>query len=72
MTEKRHIVLVVNYETMGGMGESDAIEEGLREIIENPENPTKFDVDFLRGDTSLAKTLMDERETGVSSRCEEN
>jgi len=44
---KARIKLVVSYESAGGMGERDAIEEGLRAIIENPRNPTKFKVELM-------------------------
>jgi hypothetical protein len=48
-TAKTHYIkLVVSYKSAGGMGEHDAIEEGLRGIIEN-RSRGKFDVKELRG-----------------------
>ena len=49
MAKKRFVRLVVSYETAGGMGMDDAIQEGLRAIIENPDNFTKFTVEEMRG-----------------------
>lgn len=41
---KYTLLLFVTYESAGGMGENDAIWEGLKAIIENPDNPTVFTV----------------------------
>jgi hypothetical protein len=38
-TLKHKLRLIVSYESAGGMGEHDAIEEGLRNLIETKENP---------------------------------
>jgi hypothetical protein len=46
-TPKR-LLLIVEYNSAGGMGEHDATEEGLRALIENPDNPTKFNVKLMR------------------------
>lgn len=55
MSEKGVRTFVVNvrvsFESGGGMGELDAIEEGLRAIIENPENPTRFIVESMSSAT---------------------
>lgn len=51
--------LTVSFESAGGMGEIDAIEEGLKAIIENPDNPTKFEVESM---STIAEKLKEFKE----------
>jgi hypothetical protein len=58
--EKSYILLIVSYKNAGGMGEHDAIEEGLRVRIESS-RATKFTVEYLEGITEeRAKTIIEE------------
>jgi hypothetical protein len=58
--QKKYIHLVVSYESAGGMGEHDAIEEGLRTRIESS-RATKFTVEVLEGITEEeAKKIIEE------------
>lgn len=56
VAEKKMVTALIEYESGGGMGESDAVEEGLRGIIENPKNPTRFSL------SSISTTESDETE----------
>ena len=63
--DKHLILLVVEYETAGGHGEHDAIEEGLQGMLENPDNPTVFEVKVFRSITpeemkQVERTLEEE------------
>ena len=47
VAEKKLVTALIEYESGGGMGESEAVEEGLRGIIENPKNPTRFSLSSI-------------------------
>ena len=56
---KDHILVIVSYESGGGgMGEHDAIEEGLRALLQHQQNPTVFDVEVLTHITPVTKHLI--------------
>lgn len=58
--KKDYVQVIVSYETAGGMGEHDAIEEGLRVRIESA-RAIKFTVECLTGITEEeAKKIMEE------------
>ncbi len=58
--KKHYISLIVSYESAGGMGEHDAIEEGLRTRIESS-RATKFTVESLGGiSEEEAKKIIEE------------
>jgi hypothetical protein len=48
-------MLVISYQTGGGHGEHEAIEEGLTSMIENPDNSTRFKIE--------ESGYLDEKET---------